>query len=187
MQEGKMVFSQDEIEDAVLSHFGIIFQGQRVPVYPSKAVDQVELTILELEQILDQTTPPVNPDLFESKICTPYTITDLDVTLQNLPNGKASGYDRIPNEMLKHSSFRFKLYLQMQTFLNRIIEDGEVPPDLNIGKCVLIYKVHQNIKNNIPLPRISGWRFPPTKPIPSHHHPIQHPATANSPDVQIHD
>ena len=152
-----MVFNQDEIEDAVLSNFGIIFQGQRVPVYPSKAVDQVQLTILELDQILDQTTPPVNPDQFESKICTPYTITDLEETLQNLPNGKASGYDRIPNEMLKHSSFRFKLYLQ--TFLNRIIEDGEVPPDLNLGKCVLIYKVHQNKKqkNNLTLPRISGW------------------------------
>ena len=154
MQEGKMVFSQDEIEDAVLAHFGIIFQGQRVPVYPSKAVDQVELTILELEQILDQPTPPVNSDMFESKICTPYTITDLDVTLQNLPNGKASGYDRIPNEMLKHSSFRFKLYLQ--TFLNRIIEDGEVPPDLNIGKCVLIYKVHQNIKTIYLYPGFQG-------------------------------
>ena len=113
-------------------------------MYPSKAVDQVQLTILELDQILDQTTPPVNPDQFESKICTPYTMTDLEETLQNLPNGKASGYDRIPNEMLKHSSFRFKLYLQ--TFLNRIIEDGEVPPDLNLGKCVLIYKVHQNKK-----------------------------------------
>lgn len=140
-----MVFNQDEIEDAILAHFGTIFQGQRVPVYPTNTVDQVELTILELEQLLCQTTPPVEPDLFESNICSPYTFTDLDQTLQNLPNGKSSGYDCVPNEMLKNSSFHFKLYLQ--TILNRIIEDGEVPPDLNLGKCMLIYKVRINFLN----------------------------------------
>ena len=135
-----MVFNQDEVEDAVLANFGTIFKGQRVPVYPTKDANQVELTILELEQILGQTNPSTIPTMFESKICAPYTIADLDATLQNLPNGKASGYDRIPNEMLKNATSRFKLYLQ--TFLNRIIEDREVPPDLNIGKCMLIYKVY---------------------------------------------
>ena len=134
-----MVFSQDEVEDVVLAHFAISFQGKRVPVYPIENVDQIELTLQEIEQIICQATPPTEKDRFESEICSPYSFTELDQILQKLPNGKASGYDCIPNELLRNASFQFKLYLQ--TFLNRIIEDGEVPPDLNLGKCMLIFKV----------------------------------------------
>ena len=135
-----MVFEQDAIEDAVLAHFATIFQGKRVPVYPIRDVDdQIELTLQEIEQVLCQATPPTEKDQFESQICSPYTFTELNQILQKLPNGKASGYDCIPNELIKNTSFHFKLYLQ--TFLNRIIEDGEVPPDLNLGKCMLIFKV----------------------------------------------
>ena len=136
-----MVFEQSEIEEAVLAHFETIFQGKRVPVYPDGEVhDQVQLSILELEQVLSQTTPTFKEDQFESKVCSPYTFTELDQTLQKLPPGKSSGYDNIPNELLKNSSFGFKQYLQI--FLNRIIEDGEVPEDLNLGKCMLICKVY---------------------------------------------
>ena len=47
---------------------------------------------------------------------------------------------RIPNELLKHGSSTFKHYLMH--FLNKILEEGSVPEELNIGKCVLIYKVY---------------------------------------------
>ena len=40
---------------------------------------------------------------------------------------------------MKHGSTKFKEYLLV--FLNKILEDGAVPEDLNIGKCVLIFKV----------------------------------------------
>ena len=135
-----MVFEQTELEDAVLAHFSTIFQGKRVPVHPvEETVDQVELTILELDQILSNITPIFKDDNFESKVCSPYSFNELDEALQNLPPGKAAGFDNISNELLKNSSYGSKLYLQ--TFLNRIIEDGEVPQDLNLGKCMLIYKV----------------------------------------------
>ena len=46
---------------------------------------------------------------------------------------------RIPNELLKNGSSVFKHYLM--TFLNKMLEEGHVPEELNIGKCVLILKV----------------------------------------------
>ena len=136
-----MVFEQHEIEDAVLSHFATIFEGKRVPVYDVGVKDQVELTIMELDQILakERQTPMFMEDQFESQVCPLYSFSELDQILKDLPDGKAAGMDNISNELLKHSSFESKLYLQ--TFLNKIIQDGEVPAELNKGKCMLIFKV----------------------------------------------
>ena len=135
-----MVFEQHEIEEAVLGHFSSIFEAKRVPVYSSVGVqDQVQLTIMELEQILSKEGPEYEENQFESKVCPDYTFTELEQILADLPDGKAAGVDNISNELLKHSSFQSKLYLQ--TFLNKIIHDGEVPVELNQGKCMLIFKV----------------------------------------------
>ena len=135
-----MVFEQDEIEEAVLHHFSTIFQGTRVPVSPvPEEVDQVAMVIREIEQILDSDLPHVGENKYEDQICSPFSFVELEQVLHDLPCNKSSGYDNISNEMLKNSSQTFRLYLQ--TFLNKIIADGEVPPDLNIGKCILVYKV----------------------------------------------
>ena len=140
-KSGAMVFEQADIEEAVLDHFEKIFVGQRVPVFPSSSVpsNQLELALSEMEQILHKDTPSFEPTMFEEQVCPPYTFIEMEAELSKLADGKASGYDKIPNELLKNSGFKFKLYLQ--TFLNRVMEDGNVPQDLNIGKCMLIYKV----------------------------------------------
>ena len=39
------------------------------------------------------------------------------------------------------TSFSFKQYLM--TFLNKVLDDGAVPQELNLGKCMLIYKVRK--------------------------------------------
>ena len=135
-----MVFEQDEIEEAVLQHFSTIFQGTRVPVSTViDDVDQVELALRDIDQILASDIPNVSENKFEDQICSPFSFVELDQILKELPNNKASGYDNISNEMIKNSSQTFRLYLQ--TFLNKIIDDGEVPSDLNIGKCILVHKV----------------------------------------------
>ena len=138
---GVMVFEPEEIEDAVLQHFATIFAGQRCPVYTAspQPQDQVELSIMELDQILANTTPTFDDHHFEEQVCPPYSFVELEEALEKLPTGKASGYDRLPNELLKHSSYKYKLYLQ--SFLNRVLEEGAVPEGLNVGKCMLIHKV----------------------------------------------
>ena len=137
---GKMVFEQADIEEAVLEHFAQIFSGQRHPVYPVEApASQIDLTILELDQILDAAAVSFQPDHFESKVCSPYSFVELGQALEKLPPGKSSGYDSIPNELLRNSTFTFKQYLLI--FLNKILEDGVVPQNLNLGKCMLIHKV----------------------------------------------
>ena len=138
-KRNQMVFEQSEIEEAVLEHFEEIFKGQRHPVYVQHAqVDQVQLCLEEIDQILGHDPLIYQPDQFQEEVCTPYSYLELDKMLKNLPNGKASGYDRISNEMLKHASVKFRHYLLK--FLNKIITTGKIPPDMNIGKCVLIYK-----------------------------------------------
>ena len=137
---GTMVFEQPEIESAILSHFGTIFQGKRSPIYPpDEPADQMGLADTDIQNILSQPPSDVPPDKFENDVCPPMSFLELDQLLQKLPLGKSSGYDRVPNEFLRNSSFLFKQYLLV--FYNQIIKDGCVPESLNAGKCILIYKV----------------------------------------------
>ena len=131
--DGKMVFEQSEIEEVVLSHFATIFRGQRVPVYPVPVhlPSQVDLAVGEMESILLAGTPSFEPNTFEDQVCPQYSFMELQTELGNLKDGKASGYDGIPNELLKNTGFSFRLYLQ--AFLNKVMETGNIPPDLNIG------------------------------------------------------
>lgn len=150
---GTMVFEQHEIEDVVLHNFGNMFVGQRIPVYPLNSVpDQVSLSITELDLILGENVAQFTPDQFETKVCAPYTASELEEMLRELPCNKASGYDAIPNELIKNASTRFKHYLLI--FLNQILQDGVVPQTLNNGKCMLIHKVnpanmYQHYKNSL--------------------------------------
>ena len=140
--DGKMIFEQHEVEDAVLYHFGNVFEGTRHPVHsPPPTLNQEDICIAELDLILGHTTPSINPAQFEDEVCPPYTFLELCQMLQKLPRGKSSGYDRISNELLMNTSLKFRHYILI--FLNKIILDGKVPQDLNIGKCMLIYKVRK--------------------------------------------
>ena len=157
---GAMVFEQHEVEEVVLQHFTTIFDGQRVPVFaPDPPPDQIQVALREIEQMLHLPDPVLPHDHFEEEVCAPYSFVELEQLLQQLPTGKASGYDRfaldlsikglitifrISNEFLKNSSYKFKQFLLV--FLNKILHDGVVPQGLNIGKCMLIYKVNLLIK-----------------------------------------
>ena len=54
----------------------------------------------------------------------------------------------MPNELLKHSGLQSRLYIM--DFLNQILEEGRVPEELNVGKCVLLHKVRQLIDSIFP-------------------------------------
>ena len=128
-----MVFNQDEIERVALDHFKERFDG---PDTTTPANDN---------------PPPSSPDLrcrqfkedeFEEYVCSPYSFAELEDMLDRLPNNKAAGTDNIPNELLKNTSLVSRLYIQ--SLVNQILVQGEVPEELSNGKCVLIYKVLYN-------------------------------------------
>ena len=142
-KEEIMVFEQHQIEEVVLQHFSTIFEGKRHPVFINKEpLDHNLIALQELDEILKEEASNFTPTQFEEKVCPPFTFTELEQTLGSLPNGKATGYDRVPNEIIKNSSFLFKQYLLV--FFNQIISDGSVPESLNQGRCILIYKVCSN-------------------------------------------
>ena len=144
-KEKNIVFEQEEIETAVIDHFSGIFKGQKSPVHgaaegisePDKDTGTKEL----IKSILEH-DDNVEADKYESIMCEPMTMTELDSILIRMSNGKSSGIDQIPPEFLKNCGFHFKQYLL--SFYNKIIEEGRVPPELNIGKCCLIWKVQPN-------------------------------------------
>ena len=138
-KDGDMVFEQEEIEESVLHHFGNVFSGQTTPSELPLLTSQTLLSIDEMNDILGQRTPTFDPTHFEDKVCQPYSFNELEDTLNNLSNNKAAGFDRVPNELLRNSSFKFKQYLL--EFLNKIMSSGSVPTKLNLGKCLLIGKV----------------------------------------------
>lgn len=138
-KDGAMVFEQEEIEESILHHFGNIFCGETSPPLQPSHPSQTLLSINEMDDILGQRTPSFDPTHFEARVCQPYSFNELEDTLHHLSNNKAAGFDRIPNELLRNSSFKFKQYLLV--FLNKIMESGSVPTKLNLGKCLLIGKV----------------------------------------------
>ena len=110
-KENVMVFEQEAIEEAVLEHFATIFQGKRHPVYiDNTPVDHIAIALQEIDDILLHEPKSFESKKFEDQICPPFTFTELENTLAKLPEGKASGYDGVPNEILKNSSFNFKQY-----------------------------------------------------------------------------
>ena len=104
----------------------------------------MELADTDIQNILSHPPSDVPPDKFEDDVCPPMSFLELDHLLQKLPLGKSSGYDQVPNEFLRNSSFLFKQYLL--AFYNQIIKDGCVPESLNAGKCILIFKVIYTLK-----------------------------------------
>ena len=137
--EGKMVFSQDEIEEQVMLHFSNIFSGQRIPVFENPVEQsEIELAINEIDDILNAFTLQFEPSAFEEEVCAEYTFSELQSEIESLSNCKAAGIDAVPNELLKNSGCQFQMYLHV--FLNKIMREGHVPPDLNTGKCLLVHK-----------------------------------------------
>ena len=135
-----MVFEQDQIENAILHHFGQMFVGKETPIYPSTVHDDnVQLSITDIDSVLGSRRRDVNPTKFDPQVCRLFSAVELDTTLAAMSNCKASGHDNIPSEFLKNCSKKFRTYLLL--FLNKILLDGIVPEELNRGKCILIYKV----------------------------------------------
>ena len=133
-----MVFDQEQIEKSILTHFSTIFKAQSIPVFsPDESCDSVS-AIDDINRIL-RNSVKYEEDVFESEVCSLYTMTELGTVLDTLPNEKACGIDGIPNELLRNSGESFRRYILL--FLNQILSDGEVPSSLNTGKCVLIHKV----------------------------------------------
>ena len=137
-EDGGMVFDQAKIEEIILGHFSQIFKAQRMPIYPMTNA-QDDMVSLAIGDIDDYLVHRFTETAHEEEVCTPYTADELAHCLDSLPNEKACGIDGIPNEFLRNSGKVFQQYLL--NFLNKIIDNGEVPEKLNTGKCFLIHKV----------------------------------------------
>ena len=91
-KSGKMVFEQDEVEEVVLDHFAERFCGQR---FPGQTLSEVTSSPEANEASCPWDSKlQFEPTQFESEVCAPFTYTELEEMLKDLPSDKASGYDR---------------------------------------------------------------------------------------------
>ena len=127
-----MVFSQDGIEKVIWEHFKERFEGH------GSAAD-----VKEVSEPKDLGATKYEEDEFEDYVCSLYSFSELEEMLDHLPSNKAAGTDNISNEFIKNTNLHSRLYIQ--EFVNHILAVGEVPEELNNGKCVLIYKVDTKI------------------------------------------
>ena len=123
-----------------MDHFSERFKGTRTP---SSQIDRgpAENPAGDLGENKDR----FDETEFEKYICQPFTMGELDASLDSLPSNKSAGPDHIANELIRNSSFKARMYLQI--FLNKILEEGKVPNPLNKGKCVLVFKVSYEVQD----------------------------------------
>ena len=96
-KDGNVVTEQNEIEEAILDHFGDIFNAQRNPTDTStEGSDTPENPVVgdgESESSLETK--------YESRVCAPMTMVELEALLEKLPNEKSPGYDQVPGFFFK--------------------------------------------------------------------------------------
>ena len=107
-----MVFGQGEIEEAVLRHFSQRFKGSRAPIYGLERPPKVDLDDPQIKCMIDPAVQ-VDEEKYESEVCSPMTMTELNYLLAKLPNEKSSGVDLIPNEFLKNCGSKFNIHTIM--------------------------------------------------------------------------
>ena len=90
-KDGEMVFKQEEIKSIMMSHFTGVFGGLQGAgdenSQDSHVNDDEGRRPWESEKMFE-------PSQFESEVCAPFTYTDLENILKDLPSDKATGYDR---------------------------------------------------------------------------------------------
>ena len=82
----------------------------------------------KIEKKHETITQSTNPN---NEINKPFSIEELKKVIKNLKNKKASGYDRIPNEFLKHAPEEI-LRLMLKLFY-LILKTGVAPKNWCIG------------------------------------------------------
>ena len=106
-KDGKVVFDQEEIEEGVLHHFSNRFKGKRTPIHGQNVSVQPGNVDPDVQCLINPEEGVVE-DKYESDVCAPMTMTELNGILSKLPNEKSSGVDLIPNEFLKNCGNDFK-------------------------------------------------------------------------------
>ena len=97
--------------------------------------DQEENDLTDVSESQDEFN---NVDLNNSNLNSPFTIEELKKGIKSLKNGKASGHDKIVNEMLKSSNdMMISAYVKL---FNIILDTGHIPDNWTIGIIKPIFK-----------------------------------------------
>ena len=124
-----------------MDHFSTVFKGERAPIFPGSTYNH-EQEDESYKSTFDNNDNAIPENKYEDLVCSPFSMTELQSILSELPNEKSCGVDHIPNEFLKNCGFELKQYILK--FYNKILQEGKIPSALNVGKCCLVYKVFQN-------------------------------------------
>ena len=131
------MFETESVHQAVLDCWSNIFKGKRDPIF-TNSQNPVDIVQNEIQNLLNSSFQIFDPCTHEEVVCRPFTQGSVKECLSKLKTGKSSGFDNVPAESLKNCGPKYLEYLLL--FYNKILSSGIIPPELNIGKCLLLPK-----------------------------------------------
>ena len=158
-KNGKPVYEQEEIEEAVLWKFTQIFKGQRTVVFkPGETCEHDIIGKNDLKKSWAIDAKDIVINKYEDEICSKISSYEYEGLKNNLQKGKSSGIDGIPNEFIKNGGVALDEHIR--AFLNRVVKTSKFPETGNEGKCVIVHKGGDNmdLSNRRPLSVIIGMQ-----------------------------
>jgi hypothetical protein len=107
--------------------------------YDNEFKHTVETEVENLGYVMDKGDSPAGINL------TPFTVDEITIICNRLPNGKAPGFDCLSYEHLKYAGIIFKTLLTR--LFNGIMKYVHIPPQFKEGLLITLYKGHGKPKS----------------------------------------
>ena len=117
-KDGNYIIGEIEVKKYVANYYKDLYAKNTDPYFDREWTTQVQTNIEELELNNDYEHLPIN---------TPITRKEVQKTIKNLPNNKASGPDEIPYELYKYGGE--KLTDTIYDIFTQIFEEETIPQD----------------------------------------------------------
>ena len=131
--DGNLHTDIKKIEEIVLEELSKIFSGRKSKIFSSRNEQLFKEVLVKEDMGWEEWIPTLKPNNeYEEEICRKVDITHIDESIKKIKEDRAPGVDGITANILKLSSLAFRT--KLTELVNEIIQEGEVPESLLIGK-----------------------------------------------------
>ena len=143
--DGNLHTDIKKIEEIVLEELSKIFSVRKSKIFSSRNEQLIKEVLVKEDMGWEEWIPTLKPNNeYEEEICRKVDITHIDESIKKIKEDRAPGVDGITANMLKLSSLAFRT--KLTELVNEIIQEGEVPESLLIGKMTLIDKKEPSLQ-----------------------------------------
>ena len=126
-EEGTKIENPTETKEYIARYYANLYQAREGKPEYHVWTDKITQHVKEVD---DQTETNYKPEIA--------TIKELTKTIKQMKNNKATGPDKIPNEIFTNADPNVKdIYLQI---INKIIQTHKIPTEWQTGDIIRLYK-----------------------------------------------